>query len=237
MTRTERLFALLHELRARQRAVSAQALADTLGISVRSVYRDIDTLRGLGADIDGEAGVGFQLRQGFFLPPLALNDDELEAMLLGLHWVRQNGDSALAAAADDALVKLKTVINVQQGQAVAAHGLLIPPASKLADDTLEIDFRLAVRKQRQVRMTYCRTDGEVSERVIYPIAIGYFDDRHLLAAWCTLRESFRHFRLDRVVEYEVLAQQYSGSRETWLSKWMKVTGIPEQVRVRTTDKN
>ena len=233
MTRTERLFALLHELRARQRAVSAQTLADSLGISVRSVYRDIDTLRGLGADIDGEAGVGFQLRKGFFLPPLALNDDELEAMLLGLHWVRQNGDSALSEAADDALVKLKTVINVQQGQAVAAHALLIPSASKLADDVLVTDLRLAVREQKQVRITYRREDGLISERIIYPIAIGYFDSLHLLAAWCTLRESFRNFRLDRIGECEVLAQQYSGSRETWLAKWIKVTGIPEQVRAFT----
>src|SRR5690606_24139692 len=93
--RSERLLLLMQAFRRRRRPVAGQALADELGISLRSLYRDIDTLRGQGVAIDGEAGVGFQLRADNFLPPMSFSDVEIEAVVLGLRRVVHGRDLGL----------------------------------------------------------------------------------------------------------------------------------------------
>jgi predicted DNA-binding transcriptional regulator YafY len=108
MSRTARLFKLMDALRGHRRPVTAAGLADALSVSVRTVYRDIQTLMDLGAPIAGEAGLGYLLRSGFFLPPLMFGEDELEALVLGARWVQGQGDPALAQAAASALAKIGT---------------------------------------------------------------------------------------------------------------------------------
>jgi biotin operon repressor len=108
MSRTARLFKLMDALRGHRRPVTAARLAGELDVSVRTVYRDIQTLTDLGAPIGGEAGVGYLLRSGFFLPPLMFGEDELEALVLGARWVQGQGDPSLAQAAVTALVKIGT---------------------------------------------------------------------------------------------------------------------------------
>ena len=103
MSRSERLLDLLQSLRRKSRAVSAQVLADELGVHVRTVYRDIITLQGQGAPVEGEAGVGYILRPGFTLPPLMFTSDEIEAIVLGIRWVASRGDTGLRAAAHNGL--------------------------------------------------------------------------------------------------------------------------------------
>ena len=106
MSKTSRIFELLNVLRARRRPVTATDLADELGVSPRSIYRDIETLRSLGAPIEGQAGIGFHLRAGFFLPEFAFSPDELDALILGLGWVQQRADPALARCSESALAKI-----------------------------------------------------------------------------------------------------------------------------------
>ena len=108
MDKTERLFAVMDALRRHRRPVTAQQLADEQAVSVRTLYRDIQTLIGLGAPIDGEAGIGYMLRPGFFLPPLMFTSDELEALVLGARWVEGQPDDGLSAAAKNALGKIAT---------------------------------------------------------------------------------------------------------------------------------
>src|SRR3954465_10309015 len=102
MSRSERLLDLVQVLRRHRRPVSGQALADELGVSLRTVYRDIQTLIGQGAAIDGEAGIGFILRPGFVLPPLMFSSEEIEALVLGLRLVAQRSDETFRGAATDA---------------------------------------------------------------------------------------------------------------------------------------
>lgn len=83
MSRSERLFDLLHALRRHCRPVSGKVLAEEIGVSIRTLYRDIASLQGLGAAIDGEPGVGYVLKPGFLLPPLMFAPEEIEALLLG----------------------------------------------------------------------------------------------------------------------------------------------------------
>src|SRR6185312_261112 len=123
MDKTERLFAVMDALRRHRRPITAAALAEEQGVSVRTIYRDIQTLIGLGAPIEGEAGVGYILRAGFFLPPLMFNEDELEALVLGARWVQRQDDPSLQQAARSALAKIATASPRDLRDTIADTGL------------------------------------------------------------------------------------------------------------------
>src|SRR5579871_5038155 len=110
MSRSERLLQLLEALRRRRRPVAGAVLAEELGVSLRSIYRDIATLQAQGANIEGEAGVGYLLKPGFLLPPLMLTEEEIEAIVLGSRWVAKRGDDKLSTAARGALAKILSVL-------------------------------------------------------------------------------------------------------------------------------
>jgi predicted DNA-binding transcriptional regulator YafY len=88
MSQTERLLDLIQTLRRHRRPVSGAQLAGELAVSLRTIYRDVQTLIAKGAPIDGEAGIGYVLRPGFTLPPLMFSNDEIEALILGSAWWR-----------------------------------------------------------------------------------------------------------------------------------------------------
>jgi predicted DNA-binding transcriptional regulator YafY len=229
MRRTERLFELLDRLRARKSPATADQLAGELGISRRSIYRDINTLRAIGAPIDGEAGVGFRLQPGFLLPPLMLTPDELDALALGASWVRQRADPALATAAETALAKIGAVLPetvVTFGEIPAL--VTAAPADAPADAASAGLLRDAIRRQRRIAVDYCDAEGRCSSRILWPIAIAYFDDARLLAAWCETRSAFRHLRLDRMTQIKVLEERYPERRVRLLKRWREqdaMTGL------------
>ena len=220
MSRTIRLFDLIGILRARKTPVTALDLASELGVSQRSIYRDIETLRTLGAPLDGEAGVGYCLRKGFFLPEFAFSSDELDALVLGLGWVRQRADPALAQSSESALAK---VLSARSDGSVTNDGppALAPAASisERVDPPQAALLRDAIRRHRKVEIRYEDARGAVSDRTIWPIAIVYFDDVRVLAAWCEHRSAFRHFRLDRLHLTTMSEERYPGRRQSLMVRW------------------
>ena len=126
MSRSGRLFQLMDALRGYRRPVTAARLAEQLGVSERTIYRDIQTLCSLGAPLEGAAGVGYRLKTGFFLPPLMFNMDELEALVLGARWVRCQGDAALAAAAQTALARIAAATPKDLRDDMAETSLWVP---------------------------------------------------------------------------------------------------------------
>ena len=220
MSRTNRFFELISALRARRTPVTASHLAGELGVSLRTVYRDIETLRSLGAPVEGQAGVGFRLKDGFFLPEFAFSPDETDALILGLGWVRQRADPALAQAGERALAK---ILSANDKSFSASHDPtgLITAASRpeLIDPPQVAQLRDAIRRQRKVAISYEDAQGSRSERVIWPIAVVYFDDVRVLAAWCEQRSDFRHFRVDRVGVRTTLEDRYPGRRHTLMAQW------------------
>lgn len=222
MSRTNRLFELIGILRARKRPVTALDLAGELGVSQRSVYRDIETLRTLGASVEGEAGVGYCLRQGFFLPEFAFSPDEMDALILGLGWVQQRADPVLAQSSESALAK---ILAARSSNSETGDGtpVLAPAASmsERVDPPQAAALRDAIRRQRKVEIRYEDAQGTTSDRTIWPIAIVYFDDVRVLAAWCEQRSAFRHFRVDRLQVSAVSEERYPGRRQSILSRWQQ----------------
>ncbi|TCP31880.1 YafY family protein [Sphingomonas sp. BK235] len=220
MSRTSRLFELIGVLRARRTPVTATDLSEALGVSPRSIYRDIETLRGLGAPIAGQAGIGYQLGAGFFLPPLAFSPDELDVLILGLGWVRERADATLVASGESALAK---ILSARGGDALgeASSPALLAAASlsRRADPPQVATLRDAIRRQRKLAIHYADAAGTPSERIVWPIAIVYFDDARVLAAWCERRDAFRHFRVDRIAAATLLDQRYPGRRHALYTRW------------------
>ncbi|CDN57946.1 Helix-turn-helix type 11 domain protein (plasmid) [Neorhizobium galegae bv. officinalis bv. officinalis str. HAMBI 1141] len=220
MSRTGRLFELISLLRARRMPVTAQYLARELGISRRSVYRDIETLRSLGAPLDGQAGIGYRLGEGFFLPEFAFSSDELDAVILGLGWVRQRADPALAQGSERALAKILSARKNGPATNDAPPALVTAASASERKDPPQVALlRDAIRRQHKVAISYGDTHGRLSDRTVWPIAIVYFDDVRVLAAWCEHRSAFRHFRVDRLQLRTVSEERYPGRRQSLAARW------------------
>ena len=212
MSRSLRLLHLLQALRGRRRPVTAAQLADDLDVSERTIYRDVADLVAQGAPISGEAGVGYILRPGLFLPPLMLSEDEVEAVLLGLRYVDQRGDAVLKTAAASAVAKIGTVLS-PQAQASLANPLTLPgPSPAIAEIGAPLDdLRAAIRAQTRLDIAYDDQQGRRTRRVVWPIQLAFMDRARVLAAWCELRADFRTFRTDRITSLAPL-DRYPGRR-------------------------
>jgi predicted DNA-binding transcriptional regulator YafY len=225
MSRAERLLQLMQLLRAHRAPATGAALARDLGVSLRTLYRDIASLQAQGATIEGEAGMGYVLRPGFTLPPLMLSEEEIEALVLGARWVASHTDPRLAAAARQGLAKIHAVLPPALRLALESNPLLVPgPADDAAAGGLA-EVREAIRAERKLRIAYRDASGQPSERLIWPFAVGFFDRARVVAAWCEQREAFRHFRVDRIASLRVEAERYPRRRQAMLKEWRLAEGV------------
>jgi predicted DNA-binding transcriptional regulator YafY len=228
MSRTQRLLDLIQVLRRHRRPVSGALLAEATGVSLRTLYRDIETLKAQGAHIDGEAGVGYVLRPGFMLPPMMFSEDEIEALVLGSRWVAERADAPLGAAARNALAKIAAVLPLDLKDSLDASSLLIGPGAPIAvgDDELPT-IRASIRTERKLRITYADAAGSTTRRIIWPFALAFFDRVRVVVAWCEQRQDFRHFRTDRISSLTILDARYPRRRQTLLKEWRLKEGIGE----------
>lgn len=192
MQRTDRLFELIQLLRREDRPVTSSCLAEQLEVSQRTIYRDIVTLQSMRVPIEGEAGVGYVMANGYDLPPLNFSREEVEAIVVGLSLLSRTGDRSLENAAKRVLTKIDTAN-------VAADTLSVSDWGIVEIDPKVIDLlRTAVREERKVRVAYIDLDGVSTDRIILPLSVTYYVEVAVLAAWCELRSDFRHFRIDRM---------------------------------------
>ena len=209
--KTLRLFSLLDRLRSASTPVSAEALADMLEVSPRTIYRDMATLVAMGAPVRGEAGLGYQLEKGYFLPPLHFDADELEAIMLGVRLVMARGDGDLGAAAQRVSGKISSTM--QAGAGDRYKNLPLRAVSKLTEEhskaNLHLSFlRRAVRDRVVVTLEYLDLKDNITERIVRPLGLTMFDAVWLLTGWCESRNDFRNFRLDRISKVETTGQVF-----------------------------
>lgn len=222
MTRTHRLFQLMQTLRSLPAPVTASSLVDETGVSLRTIYRDIDALRGLGAVIDGEAGFGYTLIEDATLPPLGFTDDELEALVLGLREVDVIGDPALAAAARTALAKLKARLPARQTHRLQHAVLDARRFVRPAEPRIDVKaLRAATWDEATVEFEYEDAKGTASKRQVDPLSIVFMQNAHMLLAWCHLRSDFRAFRLDRMSEFSVTSAHFRPRRVPMLRDFLE----------------
>jgi predicted DNA-binding transcriptional regulator YafY len=207
LSRSQRLLTLIDLLRSHRYPVAGKHLAETLDISLRTLYRDIATLQEQGANIEGEAGMGYVLKPGFLLPPLMFNDEEIEALVLGARWVAQR-------------TKIASVLPPELRNTLDDTSLLIGPSKDTVIDSVNMpEVRLAIRDEKILSITYRDLKDNKTTRRIWPFALGYFDEVRVLVAWCELRQEIRNFRTDRLLTCELEKTRYPTPRHALLKRW------------------
>lgn len=226
-SRTTRLLQLIDLLQQRRTPVSGADLAAQLGISLRTLYRDIATLRAQGAAIEGDPGLGYVLRPGFTLPPLMFSADELEALVLGARWVAsQPDDPQLATASQNAIRRIVNVLPADLRLQVETSGLFAPARRDAPPPAPWLPtLRQAIRREHILQLDYRDAEDAPSQRRIWPFAMAFFNETRLIAAWCELRQDFRHFRADRVQHLADTGQRYPKRRPSLLRRWSIEQGI------------
>lgn len=223
MSRTARLFQLMQALRRNPPPVTAELLAQETGVSLRTLYRDIDALRGLGAIIDGMAGYGYALVEDASVPPMMFDDEEIEAIVLGLREVQAVADSELAASAKNALAKLQARLPNAQAHrlkyAVLAADRIVRPPQPTVDVRA---LRKATWDERRIEIDYIDSEGAVTNRQVNPLGIVYLKETHSLIAWCHLRQAYRNFRLDRIRNLQVTEYSFRPKRVPMLREAIEV---------------
>jgi predicted DNA-binding transcriptional regulator YafY len=209
MRRADRLFQIIQVLRRTRRPVTADAMAAELETSKRTIYRDIADLMGQRVPIRGEAGVGYVLDGGFDLPPLMLTPDEIEAAVLGAQWVMGRGDPALARAAQDLIAKIGAAVPERLRPFALEPSARAAVRWNVAPDGLDMaQVRQSIRSGRKITLHYSDEQERVSQRTVWPFAVGYHETVRLIITWCELRADFRSFRTDRVKDADFLDERY-----------------------------
>lgn len=199
MRRADRLFQIVQLLRG-GRLTTAARLAERLEVSERTIYRDIADLQASGVPVDGAAGVGYVLRDGFDLPPLMFTRDEIVALVAGARMIRAWGGASMARGAEEALVKIAAVLPEAE-RARAAQVQVRAFAPGMTDDLKARldDLEAAVDARTRLDVTYVDQDGAESRRPLRPLGLWFWGKVWTLVAWCELRGDFRTFRVDRIV--------------------------------------
>jgi len=231
MRRADRLFQIIQLLRRRRTATTARHIAERLGVSERTVYRDIRDLALAGTPIDGEAGIGYRIRPGYDLPPLMFDRDEIQALVIGARIVRQFGDPALARASDSILNKVGAVIPKDLAPLLTDTRVFVPAriGGAAAADALSL-AREALIGRRKLWFKYQGAGGSGTERTVRPLGVFFWGRTWTLAAWCELRQDFRNFRLDRTSAPAMLDETFEDEPGKTLRDLLTQYG-PDAVRL------
>ena len=219
MRRADRLFQIIQILRRTKLPVTAARLADELEVSKRTVYRDLADLAGQRVPVEGEAGSGYSLSEYYDFPPLMFTPDELDALLLGVELVQRLPDATLANNAKDVLSKISSVVPSRLQSVLNPSAVLLKPEEPVTNNIDTRQIRAAIRDGKKLLIEYRSADGTISKRVIWPIVLGYNQTHCLLISWCEKRESFRHFRTDRLLDILLLNEHINSDREALRSRW------------------
>jgi len=208
MRRADRLFQIVQYLRG-GRLVRARQLSEWLEVSERTIYRDVADLQASGVPVEGAAGVGYIMRDGYDLPPLMFTRDEIVALLAGARLIRAWGGAAMARSAEEAMVKIDAVLpersRVRQNE-IEIHAFAPEMTGEIRN---HIDFlEAAADARKRLRIDYSDASGEATRRVVRPLGLWFWGKVWTLVAWCELRENFRMFRLDRIVEVVDLGDKF-----------------------------
>ncbi|MBK9656051.1 MAG: YafY family transcriptional regulator [Rhodanobacteraceae bacterium] len=232
MRRGDRLFQLLLEL-GRGRVRTARQLGERLGVSERTVYRDIADLAAQGTPVEGAAGVGYSLRAGYQVPPLMFERDELEALALGAAWVSAYADDDLRVAADRVLSKIDAVLPQRLRPGLKAEGIEVLAFSHDPGTRRVLSAaRRGMKERRKLSARYVDLSGQTTQRVLWPLGLFYWGKVWTLAAWCELRADYRSFRIDRFAALDLLPVAIPDSASVSLQEYLACVRDDPETRGR-----
>ena len=224
MRRADRLFLIIHALRGRRTALPARSLAGTLGVSLRTVYRDVADLQLSGVPIEGEAGVGYVLRKGADIPPLMFSAEELEALVVGTRFVKAFAGERLHRGARAALLKIEAVLPPELKQR-ALRSRIFAPANWSEAKSGQIDrLHAAISAHQVLRLDYRDEAARTTQREVEPLCLAFWGGVWTLGSWCRLRVGFRTFRPDRIAAFEPTGEVFVETPERGMTAYVRAMG-------------
>lgn len=231
MRRADRLFLIIHALRGRRSALPARSLAETLGVSLRTVYRDVVDLQASGVPIEGEAGVGYVLRKGADIPPLMFNAEELEALVVGTRFVRAFGGKRLGLGASAALLKIEAVLPPELRERSRRTRIFAPELDSRIEASGVIDrLHEAIESCQVLQLEYRDQSGDASLREVEPLCLAFWGGSWTIGGWCRLRRDFRNFRPDRIVAMAATGEVFTETDSRGLEAYLQAVGMRGEAR-------
>lgn len=227
MNRIDRLSAILIHLQSK-RLVKAQEIADRFEVSLRTVYRDVRSLEEAGVPVIGEAGLGYSLMNGYRLPPVMFTQEEALAFLTAEKLISKLTDDMTDSHFKSAMFKIKAVLrtpekdlleNLEQKIEIIGHSqsLSIKPKNDIFSIILQ-----SISDKRILNLEYFSINEEQnSERNIEPIGICYINNHWHLIAFCQLRNDYRDFRVDRIIQLTPTAKTFQGKPHLSLQNYLE----------------
>ena len=227
MRRADRLFQLVQLIRGRRLSTAAY-LAERLGVTSRTIYRDVADLQHQGVPIEGEAGVGYRLGAGFDLPPLMFTHSEAKALVAAVRVAQIGLDADLAQQAEAALSKILSVLPAAAKAAAESQAVYAPINALTGLDAATRSHLQALREatqaQRKVQISYQDLQRKTSQRTLHPLGCFYWGKVWTLAAWCETKQDFRNFRMDRIEDLQVLDVGFQQAAGQTLADFLRKVG-------------
>jgi predicted DNA-binding transcriptional regulator YafY len=203
--------------------VTARTLADALEVTQRTIYRDIVALQSMRIPIDGAAGIGYVLGTRCYLPPLTFSGEEIDAIVVGLSLLGRTGDRPLQIAASRVVRKISNALPGAAPIDMESTPLRVSLWNSVPPSPIDLGIvRQAIRDERKLEVQYTDAASQLTARTVRPIALVYYVDCVILAAWCELRQDFRHFRIDRFKACHTMARGFKGEGTRLRAAWQAV---------------
>ncbi|MCU6669115.1 YafY family transcriptional regulator [Enterobacteriaceae bacterium H4N4] len=219
--RADRLFQIVQILRGR-RLTTAALLAERLGVSARTVYRDIRDLSLSGVPVEGEAGSGYRLLSGFDLPPLMLTHRESEALMVAIRLLKTWGGESLSRELESAQEKVLAILPEESRRKAEQTRIYAPDIAMQHHSRSSFDvIHRAISAQQILALHYRDEAGQLTWRDVQPLGMFFWGEHWLLAAWCERRDDYRCFRLDRCLNITPIDRRFSESADRSLADFLR----------------
>ncbi len=238
-TRTERLFATILLLQNRPHRTSRD-LAEHFDVSRRTTFRDLKALSDSGVPLTYSEGGGYEILEGYQLPPLMLTAREAATLIVGTQFMKLQSDASLRGDADKVSLKIRSVLprEIQEYVDRLSENTVLDPywmhAIQTEEEESGVWYKLseAVARSRKVIMEYyVESRGEITQRTVDPLGLVYYSDHWNLIAFDHLRETIRNFRLDRMEEMFVLSERFERPADFDLIKHLEQDGMRPSVQL------
>ena len=221
MNKFDRVFSTLILLQTRK-VIKAKAISERFGISLRTVYRDISTLKNAGIPIIGDPGIGYSIVDGYRLPPVMFNEGEAAALLTAEKFIGRVTDKETQAYYSQAMIKIKAILRSSEKQVleVLDNAIAITNRSSWENKAYLQDLFRSLASRRIIEIEYQKIDGARSERKLEPIGCYLHVNNWYLVAFCQLKKAYRTFKVNRIVSLRVLDHEYD-NRHISLQKYIE----------------
>ena len=221
MNRLDRITSILVQLQSK-RLITAREMATRFEVSLRTIYRDIHSLRNAGVPIGEEEGKGYFLVDGYRLPPVMFSREEAAALATAEKMLAFQGETSLKTHFQTAMLKIKAILGPEEKAMLEDLDARIGTYRSWAPSTKLLDvIQRCISERMAMEITYhSRYKRQITERIVHPYALYFSGVAWSVIGYCTLREAIREFRIDRIGTLETTSERFEADPKFQLDDYL-----------------